>query len=115
LAISIVTPEYVSVAVTNARSCRNVSRTETSNAQPEPFFELELDLARVHEAELAMWMLAAYFAVSLHRRATVRAGLHDGNAIEDAMVAFAVRLECLEDEPLIGMLRTDLTPPHALR
>src|SRR5512143_2040201 len=114
-AISIDTPAYVSVAVTNARSCRKVSCTETSDAQPEPFFELELGFARVDEAKLALGMLAAVLAVSLHRRAPIRAHLDDCNAIEDAVVVLAVRLERLDDEPLIGMRRTDLTPPHALR
>lgn len=39
---------------------------ETSNAQPETLFELELWLARVNEAELAMRMLALRLAVPLH-------------------------------------------------
>ena len=108
------TPEYVSVAVTNARSCRKVSCTQPPDPQPQPFFELEFGLARVHEAELAVRMLATKLPVSLHRCSTVGARLDDPNAIEDAAVVRAVRLECLDNEPLVGMRRADLAPPHAM-
>ena len=84
--MSIETPEYVSVAVTKARSCRNVSCTKPPESQPQTLLELELGLARVHEAELTMRMLAAKLAVLLHRRSAIRAHLDDADAIEDAVV-----------------------------
>ena len=101
-AISIETPEYVSVAVTNARSRRNVSCTQPPDPQPQTFFELELGLARVYETELAMRMLATKLAVSFHCGTAIRADLHDANAIEDAVVVRAVRLERFNDEPPVG-------------
>lgn len=113
-AITIDTPEYVSVAVTNASSWRNVSCTKPPDPQPQPFLELELGLAGVHEAKLAMRMLAAKLAVSLHCRTTIRAHLDDPNTIEDTVVVRAVRFECFNDEPLVGMCRADLAPPHAM-
>ena len=87
--------------------------TKPPDPQPQAFFELELGFARVHEAELAMRMLAAKLPVSLHGRATVGADLDDPNSIEDAEVVRAVRLERLNDEPLVGMCCADLAPPHA--
>jgi hypothetical protein len=67
----------------------------------------------VYEAELAIRMRAAKLAVSLHCRSTVRARLNDANAIENAVVVRAVRLERFNDEPLVGMRCADLGPPHA--
>jgi len=113
-AISIDTPEYVSVAVTKASSCRNVSCTQPPDPQPQPLLELELGLARVHEAELAIRMHAAKLGVSLHRRATIRAHLYEPNAIEDTVVVRAVRFERFNDEPPVGMRCSDLGPPHAM-
>jgi len=113
-AMSIETPDYVSVAITNARSCRKVSCTKPPDPQPQPFLELELGLARVHEAELATRMLAAKLTVALHGRSPIRADLDDPNTIEDAVVVRAVRFERFNDEPLVGMCRADLAPPHAM-
>ncbi|HEX5063305.1 MAG TPA: hypothetical protein VFV99_28205 [Kofleriaceae bacterium] len=104
----------MSVAVTNARSCRNVSCTKPPNPQPQTLLELELRLTRVHEAELTVRMRAAKLAVSLHRGSTVRADLDDPNTIEDAVVVRAVRFERFNDEPLVRMCRADLAPPHAM-
>ena len=107
------TSEYVSVAVTNASSCRNVSWTKPPDPQPQTFLEFELGFARVHETEFAIGMRAAELAVPLHRRTTIRAHFDDANAIEDAVVVRAVRFERFNDEPLVGMCRADLGPPHA--
>jgi hypothetical protein len=101
--------------VTNARSCRKVSCTQTSDAQPKPLFELELGLAGVDEAKFAMRMIAAKLAVALHRGSTIRAGFHDRDAIEDAVVVLAMRFERLDHKPLIGMSRADFTPQHESR
>jgi hypothetical protein len=68
----------------------------------------------VHEAELAIRMLAAKGAVSLHCGSTIRADLDDSNTIEHAAVVRAVRFERFNDEPLVGMCRADLAPPHAM-
>jgi hypothetical protein len=108
------TPEYVSLAVTNARSCRNVSCTKPPDPQPQPLLEFERGLARMHEAEFASRMLAAKLAITLHGGTTIRAELDNPNTIEDAVVIRTVRLERLNDEPLIGMCRADLAPPHAV-
>jgi len=59
-------------------------------------------------------MRAAKLAVSLHRRSTIRADLDEPNTIEDAVVVRAVRFERFNDEPLVGMCRADLGPPHAM-
>jgi hypothetical protein len=58
-------------------------------------------------------MLAAKLAVSHHRRTTIRARLDDTDAIEDPVIVRAVRFERFNDEPLVGMCRADLAPPHA--
>lgn len=44
-----------------------------SDKDGQSFLELELGLARVYEAELAIRMLTAKVTVSLHRRSAVRA------------------------------------------
>jgi hypothetical protein len=59
-------------------------------------------------------MRAAKLAVSLHRRTTIRARLDDTDAIEDPAIVRAVRFERFNDEPLVGMCRADLAPPHAM-
>jgi hypothetical protein len=59
-------------------------------------------------------MLAAKLAVSHHRRTTIRARLDYTNVIEDPVVVRAVHFErFFNDEPLVGMCRADLAPPHA--
>jgi hypothetical protein len=111
--ISIETPEWVSVAVTKARSCRKVSCTDASDAQPESLFEFELGLARVDEAELAMRILAMQLGVSHHCRSTVCAKLDDYRPIENAMAVRAMRGECLDHQPAIWMRLSDVSPLHA--
>jgi hypothetical protein len=64
----------------------------------------------VHEAELAMRMLAAKLAVTLHCGSTVRTCVDHCDAIEDAMIVLAMSLERLDHEPSIGMRRADLAP-----
>jgi hypothetical protein len=112
-AISIETPACVSVAVANAKSCRSVSCTQTSDTQPEPLLEVELGLARVNEAELAMRLLAPKLRAALHRRSTIHERVDHLDAIEHAMVVLAMSFKRLDHEPLIGMLRADLAPSHA--
>lgn len=104
---------YVRVAVTNARSCRSVSRTKPPNPQPQALLECELGLARVHEAKLPARMFTTKLAVPLHRSSTIQTHLGNLHAIEDALVVDAMRFERLDHEPLVKMRRADLVPPHA--
>src|SRR5258706_10657526 len=106
-------PAYVSVAVTNARSCRNVSCTKTSDSQPETFLEYDLGVAGVDKAELAVRLRSLQLATTLHRSSTIAARFDHCDAIEDAVIVRAMRLERLDHEPLIGMRCADLTPQHA--
>jgi hypothetical protein len=55
--------------------------------------------------------------LAVHEPERVRGGeadLDDPNTIEDAVVVRAVRFERFNDEPLVGMGRADLAPPHAM-
>jgi hypothetical protein len=104
----VATPEAGQTAV--CLSC-----TQTSDTQPESLFELELGLVGVDEAKFTLRMIAAKLAVALHRGSTIRTDFYDCDAIENAVVVLAVRLECLDDEPLIGMSRADFTPQHDSR
>src|SRR5712691_5147906 len=87
-------------ALQTSRVVRLVSCTETPDAEPQTFFELELGLVRVYEAVFALRMLAPKLAIFLHRGSAIRAGLDHCNAVEHAMVVFAVRLERFDHQPL---------------
>lgn len=96
LAAPVSTTRYVSVAVTNASSCREVSCTQSSDAEPKPLLDLQLDHARVHEAELAMWMLAPELAVALHCCPAIRADVDHRDAIKNTMIIFRVCVQGLD-------------------
>jgi hypothetical protein len=68
----------------------------------------------MHEAELALRVLAAKLGVSFHRRPAIRARVDHGDPIEDASIVLGVCVERLDHEPLIGMCSAHLGPTHAL-
>ena len=108
-------PRYVNVAVTYTSSWREISCTEPSNPEPETFFDLELDQARVHEAELSMWVLTTELGVALHRCAPVGTDVYHRNSIEYALVVLGVRVKSLDHKPVIGMCSTHVFPAHTSR
>jgi hypothetical protein len=114
-AISTVVPRYVNVAVTYTSSWREISCTKPSNPEPETFFDLQLDEARMHETELSMRMLTTELGVTLHRRSPVGTDVDHRNPIEDALIVLGVCVESLDHEPLIGMCSTHVFPAHTSR
>lgn len=103
------------MAVTYTSSWREISCTQTSNAKPEPFFDLQLDQARVHETELSLRVFATKRGVPLHRCTPVRARVDHGDPIEDTLIVLGMCIERLDNEPLIGMCNTHLCPAHISR
>ena len=67
------------------------------------FFDVQVDVGGMDEAELPLGLLPVKLAVTLHRRPAVWARVDDGDPIEDPSVADGVGLENLDREPLIGV------------
>jgi hypothetical protein len=92
-----------------------VSRTQTSNPEPEPLLDPQLGRTRVHEAELAARVQTPKLAVPLHGCPAIGAELQHRHAIENATIALGMSIEHLDHEPLIGMGIAHLYPAHTSR
>jgi hypothetical protein len=66
----------------------------------------------VDEVEFPLGVLPVQLLVTPERRCPIRANLDYGHLIQFAAVSLGVGLQCIYDEPLIGVLLTDLCPTH---
>jgi hypothetical protein len=108
-----VAPRYVRVAVTNARSCRRVSCTDSPDPAPVMLFDLELCSTRVDEAELSARMFAPEPGVAFHRGRAIGAALDDRNLVPQTPARFGARVEGLDHQPSIWVRGTHFDPAHA--
>jgi hypothetical protein len=53
-------------------------------------------------------------AIPLQRRRAVQAGLHHGDLIQPSPVSLSMRFQRLDDEPVLGILVSNLRPTHPL-
>ena len=84
-----------------------------SETEPETFFDVQFDVARMREAELPNRMLATKLAIALHRCTAIWADLNHGDSIDDTMVVLGMRGKSLDHEPVFGESSTHLSPTHA--
>src|SRR3990172_2654558 len=105
-------PRYDTVTRAKASSSLRVSCIVPPNADPTPLANVQILAARVHKIEFARRIFVVQPLVRVHRRRPVRAGLDHGDAIEQPAVILGVRLDGLNDQPLIGIRFTHFGPNH---
>jgi hypothetical protein len=75
----------------------------SANPDPWPLFDIELDLGRVDEVELALGVYDVEIAIPAVCRRAVGADFDDRDTIEHAPYSYRACLESLDHQPGLGV------------
>ena len=89
-----------------------MSRIAPPQSQPVSLSDVEFLAGGVDEVELPLGVLPVQLLVTPERRRSIRANLDYGHLVQFAAISFGVGFQRIYDEPLIGVLLTDLRPTH---
>src|SRR5262249_37325388 len=95
-------PRWTIVTATKGSSS-SMSCIASSDPRPSPLPDVEHAVGRVHEVERPFPMLALQLTITTMRSRAVGTALDHCDAIEHAAPIIGVRLERLDDEPLVRM------------
>src|SRR5947208_5079821 len=83
------------------------------DSTPVSFFDLHGLPVGVQDVQLTTRILAMDLSVSPHSGEPVRAGLQDGESLENPLSSRGVRLRGFEQQPLVRIALPDLRPRHS--
>jgi len=81
-------------------------------SQPVSLSDVKFLAGGVDEVEFSLGVLPVQLLVTPERRRPIRANLDYGHLVQFAAISLGVGLQRIYDEPLIGVLLTDLCPTH---
>jgi len=91
-----------------------VIRIPVAYPDPGDLFDVQRFVRCVDEKELSRRKLPVKLAITPHDGGAVGTSFDDGETIRDESSGLAVRLERLDDEPLVRVRRANVSPLHVM-